>query len=543
MNSGASDNVKVDDDAPLYFNGKVLYFKNPGKDKPHFFNSSTRKNSTAKKYYNLHDDHLRCGKKVFTRLKLEKVVKILGASLPCKERRDGIQDKEEDFYLQILLLHYPHQERPLSLHNDGYQYDSWREMYEDKKEKMELGVECQHFIDFHEDRWATKLRGEEGAKRFRAVQEELDSTVVVPKYKTGGGGNYLMDQDFFIPHVIHDECSDDEDIDDDEDTNSDADNYVLDEYDALGIPDDTFYNNPDQYDDEDAKYTYPKEHLCLPQFTKHIDMDRYNKFDKFEAGMSKRIDKDESAGASTHAIRMDAAHMIVTVLTSFSKLITDAITQGTSGATITGTTGDTYEALRLKFIKVQHPEIAFSNTKTIKITVSPDLPLVDLHYYATLQEVATVFKFNQADSQERAFFLGGEALLKEFAKDEAEYTANNCEEEEDLLRSITEIEQFLLLLHGLGGSGKSYIIRALTALAQSWLRPNSIFNVCQSGIGAVNINGITVCSFKNKNKKYLDQVKVILFSHRFLVISELKINDINHFLFFCIQACYIRHYS
>jgi hypothetical protein len=446
-------------------------------------------NVAGKIYFNLDPEHANYDKKVYSRLPHDSVVRIIGPVLNCKERREQDENKEEDFYLQILLLHFPHQGTPLKLED---KFQSWKEMYEDPDIQKQLGVECKTFIEYHEDRWSTKLRGQERASRYKESLKALDSTVVEHDNKDGGDGCLMYE------HEVHDEC----DSVDDEDG---EDNILLEEYDTKGLPDEDFENCEIQPDD--GFHMYPKDQICLPQFTKPLQLPRYTMFELFQSGMSVSTRPDlDNDFQSSMATGNHAGHMIVTVLVSFTKLVRDAITPGTATTTM-DTTAATYNDSRLQFLQSQHPKIAASENKTIKIVVSPDAPLVDLNYFATLQEVSTIFKFKQSgDDQERAFLLIGEALLSEFAKDEELYTSINEDTEETFAKTV---EQFHLLLHGLGGSGKSYVIRAVTALAQSWLRPNSIVIICQSGIGAVNVNGTTVASFLHTQKHYLDPVRFI----------------------------------
>jgi len=92
-----------------------------------------------------------------------------------------------------------------------------------------------------------------------------------------------------------------------------------------------------------------------------------------------------------------------------------------------------------------------ANTKCRRyysLTATKTLP-----YYASLQEVSALFKLT--NDQHRAFVIIGRALLRSFE-------SNHSNEK------VAATNQELLLLRGLAGSGKSFVIRAWKALADSW---------------------------------------------------------------------------
>ena len=52
----------------------------------------------------------------------------------------------------------------------------------------------------------------------------------------------------------------------------------------------------------------------------------------------------------------------------------------------------------------------------------------------------------------------------------------------------------LLMILGMGGSGKSYIIQGWSALCFSWSRPNSMTTFAATGVAAINVDGDTIQS-------------------------------------------------
>ena len=112
------------------------------------------------------------------------------------------------------------------------------------------------------------------------------------------------------------------------------------------------------------------------------------------------------------------------------------------------------------------------------VTVDPKKPAKALPIYASLSEVSTLF--DMTDDQNTAFSIIGEALLQSIADLKSDTTP-------DELHNLREAHQRTLFLHGLAGSGKSFVIRAWTALAESWNQPNAVRTCAPTGIGAVNV--------------------------------------------------------
>jgi predicted esterase len=72
------------------------------------------------------------------------------------------------------------------------------------------------------------------------------------------------------------------------------------------------------------------------------------------------------------------------------------------------------------------------------------------------------------------------------------------------------LNQVLLFLHGMGGSGKSLAVHAMIALAMSWDRPRAILTSAKSGVAAVNVEGYTVDSLRYKPKSFFDEVRMLI---------------------------------
>jgi hypothetical protein len=117
----------------------------------------------------------------------------------------------------------------------------------------------------------------------------------------------------------------------------------------------------------------------------------------------------------------------------------------------------------------------------VAVTVKHGEPQEDLPTCATLNEVSRLFKYSE--DQHRAFAIVGRALLQFIGSEDSHFSMPD----ED-----TVAIQRLLLIHGMGGTGKSHVILGYLALAVSWSRPDAIGTFAITGVAAININGQTL---------------------------------------------------
>jgi hypothetical protein len=89
--------------------------------------------------------------------------------------------------------------------------------------------------------------------------------------------------------------------------------------------------------------------------------------------------------------------------------------------------------------------------------------------YASINDVSRAFRLNQP--QHLAFSIIASGLLWSFVYARQENVNDKARSE----------HQRLLCLHGLGGSGKSTVIRAWIALAQCWFEPEAVFTFAKTG--------------------------------------------------------------
>jgi len=118
------------------------------------------------------------------------------------------------------------------------------------------------------------------------------------------------------------------------------------------------------------------------------------------------------------------------------------------------------------------------------------------------------------DDQDTAFSIIGEALLQSFADLQSGSTP-------DELHKLREAHQRTLFLHGLAGSGKSFVIRAWIALAESWNHPNAVRTCAPTGIAAVNVEGSTIASLYN-GKAVSREKQLEFFGCLLLVVDEIS---------------------
>ena len=117
----------------------------------------------------------------------------------------------------------------------------------------------------------------------------------------------------------------------------------------------------------------------------------------------------------------------------------------------------------------------------MQVTVDPQEPL---------GEVSGLFSLTE--DQDTALVIIGQALLKSFADIKNGPTP-------DELNKLRKAHQRTLFLHGPAESGKSFVIRAWIALAESWNHSLEVRTCAATGIAAVSVEGVTIASLYNGN--------------------------------------------
>lgn len=102
---------------------------------------------------------------------------------------------------------------------------------------------------------------------------------------------------------------------------------------------------------------------------------------------------------------------------------------------------------------------------------------------ATVNEISRVFEYSK--DQHRSFAIIAMALLLCFGEEDNEAI--------DSAAFAAKLQRLLMIL-GMGGSGKSYVIQGWWALCFSWCRANSMATFAATGVAAINVDGDTIQS-------------------------------------------------
>ena len=167
---------------------------------------------------------------------------------------------------------------------------------------------------------------------------------------------------------------------------------------------------------------------------------------------------------------------------------------------------------------LEEPRVGADVPASYRVTVCQGKPLQDLCTCASLNEVSRLFDFTE--DQHRAFSIVAGALLESLVIEDAD--AISGEDVDDL--AVARYQQ-LLLLHGMGGSGKSYIIQGLLALAITWGRPSSVGTFALTGVAAINVLGETIASllyYFSKTGVISESMRIKLEALRVLVLDEMS---------------------
>ena len=147
------------------------------------------------------------------------------------------------------------------------------------------------------------------------------------------------------------------------------------------------------------------------------------------------------------------------------------------------------------FVKIAYDDSTFGSEALIQnerklpkgidsnVFVKVKSELKQLPTCATVNEVSRLFEYTK--DQHRAFAIVAMALLLCFGEEDNEAL--------DCAVFAAKLQRLLMIL-GMGGSGKSYIIQGWSALCFSWSRPNSMTTFAATGVAAINVDGDTIQS-------------------------------------------------
>ena len=272
-----------------------------------------------------------------------------------------------------------------------------------------------------------------------------------------------------------DDCDGEIIANDDSDTSENGecvDNYL--------INDTNFLGNEQQIMQIKKTYVVTVGNVCMPGDVGQISIPRYDNFRSIQSGMKTVInDVDNDKLDDEHDVVLQQRSMRVERIDDYIELIETAIT----------TINEISIGLQKRHSEIRNKMIntlCYHNEDSSKVSVSksPDAPNIDIQLFSSLTEISDAFSFTT--DQHRSFYIVGCGLLKAYGRDEQDSTDVNFDD--------IDINSISLLLHGIGGSGKSYVIRALVALSKSWLREGSIITCAIAGVAAANVNGYTIAS-------------------------------------------------
>ena len=360
--------------------------------------------------------------------KIRAVVTIIGPGLRPEERRDE-EYKEEEFCKRAMLMFVPH-EHVTDLRTES---SSWIEAWSTCSSVCSTGLA---FIRFNEDRWQSIFRSQEASIRyFEQIQSELDNCA-------GESNGKLVAEKCDINEW--DDFSDDENLSDSEDDEDITQRPYI-EYAERSNTKHTHTKVLPKFDTREV-YIPPKNAL-------KVDLPRTADFNRFEKGLEKVIegastDNDDASSGNYYLRELSIKEMFTLVQSSI-----DADDRNENNAS------KSHASIRDSYLNN-------ATRSTIEVFVdSPKFPKT-LPCYASLQEVSSLFKLT--NDQHRAFVIIGRALLHSFEPNHSN-------------TKLAVTTQEFLLLHGLAGSGKSFVVRAWKALAESWEHPKAVRTCAPTG--------------------------------------------------------------
>jgi hypothetical protein len=414
----------------------------------------------------------------------EAVVQIMGPSLLPTERRDDDPEKEETYCKYAMILFFPHRDKK-ELKSDD---QTWAEAFQEALRLKALCIYAEEFLDYNEDMWKANLQRQNDSKAFRAN---------------------MLKEDKLLRAQLGDDC----DIDNDNDDNHEADReYIEQEDDILNdnciseyVPvNDSAFDTLD-YVMSDEDVVMPPRNMpivSIPRFEDYSSLERGLKGPNTACG-----DTDENGfnDEITHVPVVVLRNMTVTIINNiYHSAITGPMkcfVEEYCNVEEVQASIHAHTIMRLQILAETNPDkLVDDAAPSVTVNYKANERGIDIPIYASLIEICALFDLNC--EQRRALYISGKALLTAF------YNDNNPNQQHD-----TQDDQSFLFIHGLGGSGKSVFIRALLALAASWLRPASVLTSAPTGVAAVNVAGYTVWSLIKKRKDFFNQVNYCLHSN------------------------------
>jgi hypothetical protein len=488
----------------------------------------TRSQNHCSSSFLLSPSHPQYGSKAVAVREKPVVVRIVGPGMRPSVRRDS-DEKDDEFSKQVLLLFLPH--RTIDELKRGK--PSWIESLKDAYASNKICDAGIRFVRNNEDRWECILRSQELAASFKESLLELDAKVSVEEASNNSSG--AGSTDAVLTQQLDDAASEEEGFWSSDDENEEQlyceDNDLVDPNEAT-LPSSTNadllfvdeFHMPEDFIANKLKNPELTKKLMastIPTLftgykaTKKTEIPYFTHSNALEEGLKPlRVAEDEMDSEDDEdekncnpvenplkVVQRAPRLMQVKEVQNFQQLVEYAVAWPQT-ETLKGLFESTRNAW-LESVIEDSPD----TKPTCLVTIEIDEAQKEIPHFASIAEISKACSL--LEDQHRAFFIMGSALLRSFARDEVDIVCAEHVCPIASLSSATDLEeqQALLLIHGVGGSGKSVIVRAITALATSWMREKAIITASIAGVACVNISGYTVASLMYKRRPFFDQVR------------------------------------
>ena len=186
----------------------------------------------------------------------------------------------------------------------------------------------------------------------------------------------------------------------------------------------------------------------MPAEVGQVSILRYDNFRSIQSGMKTLTnDADNDELYDEHDVILQQRSMRVERVDDYIELIETAITTINE---ISIQSQKRHSEIRNKMLNI----LCSNNEDSSKVSISksPDVPNIYIQLFSSLTEISDAFSFTK--DQHRSFYIFGCCLLKAYGRDQQESSDVNFDD--------IDINSISLLLHGIGGSGKSKSISGLS---------------------------------------------------------------------------------
>jgi hypothetical protein len=405
----------------------------------------------------------------------EAVVQIIGPSLLPRERRENQPEKEEAYCKYAMILFLPHRDKN-ELKPDGI---TWKQAFDNAILSKSLCIYAKEYLDYNEDMWRATIQRQEDSKAYRDNMLEEDKKL---RAQVGDDDNTFDDDT---------EVAQQDDVEEEDDILNDN---CISEYVPIN---DSAFDTLDYVMSEEDVVMPPANipSVIIPRFEGYLTLEQGMKGPNAAQGETDEMGYNDEIN---HAPVLVLKDMTVTIIKNIYNSAIDCpskwFVEDNCNVEEVRASINAHTSIRLEELsKSNQDKIVENEAPTVSVTYKANEPNIDIPIFSSLIEICALFDLNC--EQRRAFYISGKALLTAYYNDDND----TCDYE-------THDDQSFLFIHGLGGSGKSVFIRALLALATSWLRPGSVLTCAPTGVAAVNVAGYTLASLIGKRISFFDKV-------------------------------------